>query len=184
MKGSRNRVSAMTFVTLFALAFAAGALVTFGIASFAGDAVRASGLTAEGRRMLAAMTLLAFAAVDLVAIRRNSYCPLGVRRQTPRTLAFHLHGAAVATWWGFDTGLVVTTFRVAALTWGALVLALLGFATWKSGIGYALGFVVPLTILLLLPMTTTRLAAFIGARRLVQGGSVLALCAAASVLLV
>jgi hypothetical protein len=54
----------------------------------------------------------------------------------------------VASVWGFDTGLAVTTIRVTAATWGALLLALLGLSGWQTGIAYGLAFAVPVTVLM------------------------------------
>ena len=54
----------------------------------------------------------------------------------------------VASIWGFDTGLAVTTIRVAAATWGAILLTLLGLSGWQTGIAYGLAFAIPITILM------------------------------------
>ncbi|MCG8459519.1 MAG: hypothetical protein MI919_24840, partial [Holophagales bacterium] len=45
----------------------------------------------------------------------------------------------------------VTTFRVAALTWGALLLTALHLAPWWAGLAYGVGFVIPVTKLLVDP---------------------------------
>jgi hypothetical protein len=54
----------------------------------------------------------------------------------------------VASVWGFDTGLAVTTFRVAAATWGAMLLTMLGLSGWQTGIAYGIAFTIPITILM------------------------------------
>lgn len=54
----------------------------------------------------------------------------------------------VASVWGFDTGLAVTTFRVAAATWGAIMLTVLGLSGWQTGIAYGIAFAIPITILM------------------------------------
>jgi hypothetical protein len=53
--------------------------------------------------------------------------------------------------WGFDTGLLVTTFRVAAVSWGALLLTALGLARPWTGISYGLGFAIPFLFLVFRP---------------------------------
>jgi hypothetical protein len=131
---------------IFALAFIAGAIITFGAAAFIGAAVRMTDLPLGWRAGCAAAILCALGSVDLLAIRRRSYCPLGRRRQTPQALLFLRAPLVVAATWGFDTGLAVTTIRVGAITWGALILPALGLASWWAGFGYGLGFVVPLLV--------------------------------------
>jgi hypothetical protein len=54
----------------------------------------------------------------------------------------------VASIWGFDTGLAITTIRVAAATWGAMLLTVLCLSSWQTGIAYGLAFTIPITILL------------------------------------
>ena len=54
----------------------------------------------------------------------------------------------VASIWGFDTGLAITTIRVAAATWGAILLTLLCLSGWQTGIAYGLAFTIPITILM------------------------------------
>jgi hypothetical protein len=93
------------------------------------------------------LALLVFALFGALVERKATYCPLGWRRQTPRALMRHHSAVRVAAVWGFDPWVAVTTFRVAALTWGALALATLGLASWWIGIGYGLGFVLPLMVL-------------------------------------
>ncbi|HMB54539.1 MAG TPA: hypothetical protein VKU40_14580 [Thermoanaerobaculia bacterium] len=139
----RLRVSAA-----FAGAFLLAAVAIFALASALGHLLGLAGLPLAWRHALAAAALVALAAVDVASLRRASYCPLGWRRQTPRGLRYRHPPVRVAALWGLDTGLAFTTFRVAALTWGAFVLSLLGFAGWWLGLAYGLGFVIPTTWLL------------------------------------
>ncbi len=145
---SRSRRLRLSVAASFAGAFVAAALGVFALAWTAGAALGAADLPLAWRRGLAAAALGAFAALDAAALHRSRYCPLGWRRQTPRRLMYRHGAVTVAAAWGFDAGLVVTTFRVAALTWGALAFAVLGLAPWWAGLGYGLAFAVPLTVLL------------------------------------
>ena len=114
----------------------------------AGAILQVNGLRAQWRLGIVAACLVVFAFVDLVAIRRRIYCPLSWRRQTPQSLRFRYGVMTTAAVWGFDTGLAVTTFRVAAVTWGALLLTFFGFGSWKTGLAYALAFVIPIVLVL------------------------------------
>jgi hypothetical protein len=130
-------------LAIFTAAFLAGSLAVFGLAGLAGEALRVDRLPRLWRVGGAAAVLVALAGLDLVSARQERYCSLGPRRQTPRALLYRHAATTVAAVWGFDTGLAVTTIRVAALTWGALTLTLLGVSPWWVGLGYALGFLVP-----------------------------------------
>jgi len=104
----------------FAAAFLAAAAVVFALAFFLGAALQVSNLPVEWRRGIAAG--------GLVMLRRSAVVTTAI--------------------WGFDTGLAFTTFRVAAITWGAFILAFLGLSGWQIGVGYGVGFVLPLTVIL------------------------------------
>lgn len=195
MKGSSCNVALrIRVVTLFAAAFLSGAMVIFGVAALAGAVLRGAGLPLEWRVSFAAASLVGLAFVDVLSIRKDRYCPLGWRRQTPKTLGRRYAPETVAAAWGFDTGLAVTTFRVAAITWGALVMAGLGLSMWWTGVGYGLGFSIPL--LLSISMQTpdspsdvrtslgSRLEGMLGKRAVIQLGSAVLLFSAGAVLLV
>jgi hypothetical protein len=147
VKGSSTSV-ALRLSVAFAAAFTAGAIAIFGIASGVGGALRVDELSLQWRLATAAAGLAGFAFSDLVAICTRSYCPLSWRRQTPQSLRFRYGATATVTVWGFDTGLAVTTFRVVALTWAALLLTFLGLAPWQIGFAYALAFVIPVIVIL------------------------------------
>jgi hypothetical protein len=100
------------------------------------------------RRVIGTLGLFALAFVDVVAIRMASYCPLSIRRQTPQVAMRRYSPTVTAAIWGFDTGLAVTTFRVAAASWGVFVLAFLGLSSWKVGLAYGSAFVLPLLLIL------------------------------------
>src|SRR5262245_61895580 len=124
-------------------AFVAGATGLFAVVYALGRLVGVGDMPADRRIVLAAAGLLALAALDVRAITRSTYCPLSWRRQTPKSLAHRGSATLVASAWGFDTGLAVTTVRVAAITWGAVLLAGLGLSGWFAGLGYGLGFALP-----------------------------------------
>jgi hypothetical protein len=184
VKGNRSGAGRkIRLLTLFASAFVAGALVIFGLASLLGALVGTSRIPDSWRLVAAATSLLALVVIDVIAVRRVSWCPLGWRRQTPKALVHRFAVPAVLAAWGFDTGLAVTTFRVAALTWGALILTLFGFSSWQSGLAYGGGFVVPMLCVLLLSPKPERFAALLHARPVVQSISAVMLAGSAVLLL-
>jgi hypothetical protein len=128
----------------FAAAFIAAALAVFVLANLVGTALHVSELPVAWRLSMAGIILLALAVTDIYAFRSKTYSPISWRRQTPRGLMRRYSPPLVALLWGADTGLAVTTFRVSAATWGALVLTFLGFGIWWIGICYGVSFVVPL----------------------------------------
>jgi len=130
------------------IAFVSGATAIFGLVYLLSTALGVSHLPADVRVSLGAAGLLVLAAIDLRAIRKSTYCRLSWLRQTPKALMRRRSVTTVAAVWGFDTGLAVTTVRVAAITWGAFLLVGLGLSTWFTGIGYGLGFTLPFLTLL------------------------------------
>lgn len=178
---------------LFAAAFVAGAALIFWLVTAAGNLLGLPHLMWRWRASLAAFVLFLLAAVDLVAIAKATYCPIGWRRQTPRALMRRHSMPVVALVWGFDTGLLVTTFRVAAISWGALLLSALGFSPWWAGVGYGLGFTLPFFLLLFRPRlgrasrdaapADPGLEAMLGMRPALQSASAALLSASGVVLL-
>jgi hypothetical protein len=163
------------------------------VAGAAAAALGIAHLPVPWRLALAGAGLLSLAAADLRSISRSTYCPIGRRRQTPRALLRRYHMLAVATLWGLDTGLVVTTFRVAAVSWGALYLAALGLSPRWTGLAYGAGFAAPLLLLLFRPRlglaaraaapADPGLEAMLGMRSVAQGCSAALLVASGGVLL-
>jgi hypothetical protein len=176
----------------FAIAFVAGAALMFGLVAFAGELLGLATLPLHVRATIAAAVLIVLAAIDLVAISKSTYCPIGWRRQTPRVLLRRYDLRVAALLWGFDTGLLVTTFRVAAVSWGALLLTALGLARAWTGISYGLGFAIPFLFLVFRPRLGRAsrsaapeepgLAAMLGRRPLLQWTSA-ALLSASGVLI-
>lgn len=149
MQGSsQTRTNRIGVSVAFVLAFLAGAVVMFALFGFAGSLLGLREMPLRLQAVIIGIGLLAFILVDVSSIRRGTYCPIGFRRQTPRSLLYHCPPLAVVTIWGFDTGCVITTFRVAAVTWGALLMVTLGLAPIWSGLAYGLGFAAPVFILL------------------------------------
>ena len=128
--------------------FIVGATAVFASVHVLGRALGVVDLPVAARAGLGAAGLLTLAGIDVRAARRSMYCPLGRRRQTPNALMHRHSPTFVATVWGFDIGLAVTTVRVAALTWGAFLLVGLGMATWFTGFVYGVAFAVPIVVLL------------------------------------
>jgi hypothetical protein len=141
----------MSIAAVFVAAFIGAAVATFALAGAGATALGITQLPMHWRVAMAGLGLLVMAAVDLRSMSRSTYCPLGWRRQTPRMLLRRHHMLVVATLWGFDTGLVVTTIRVAAVSWGALSLAALGLAPRWTGVAYGVGFALPYLMLLVRP---------------------------------
>lgn len=171
-------------MTVFTAAFIASAVGIFTVASLAGDVVRLSGLPLAWRLRGAAVCLAMLASVDLLSARKDRYCLLGVRRQTPQRLLYSHPFMTVAAIWGFDTGLAITTFRVAAITWAALALTLFGFASWWSGVAYGVAFALPLSILLSKATDSARLQKLLKRRAFVQIASAATLIVTGAILLI
>ena len=152
MQGSTpSRTVRTGIAAAFAAAFLGGALTIFAIVNVAGAALGFTQLPFAWRVGLAGAGLLPLAAADLCAMAKSSYCPISWRRQTPRNLLRRYRMPVAASLWGFDTGLIVTTFRVAAVSWGALFLAALGLLPLWAGLGYGLAFTLPFLVLLMRP---------------------------------
>jgi hypothetical protein len=138
----------LQLTALFVAAFLAGAALTFFLVFLLGDTVQVQSLPLSLRRCVAAAGLVTLALVDVWARCNRTYCPIRWNRQTPRWLQRYHSMFVVASLWGFDTGLAVTTIRVAAVTWGAILLTLLGLSGWQTGLAYGLAFTIPITILM------------------------------------
>lgn len=153
----------------------------FTVASLIGIVFNIASLPLSVRVSLTVLLLIGLAVVDLISIRNKRYCHLGWRRQTPKILIHRYKITTVAAIWGFDTGLAITTFRVAAVTWGALIMAGLEFSSWWIGFGYGMGFTLPLLIQFLLLKSdsktdapgslSSKLEKFIAKRNVIQFGS-------------
>jgi hypothetical protein len=129
------------------MAFLASSIAIFALVFLIGTTARVTELPMAWRQGIASLGLLALALIDILAVKKGIYCPIGWRRQTPKSLMRRYSIPVVLAAWGLDTGLAITTFRVAAVTWGAFLVAFLCLSEWWIGIGYGLGFVVPFTIL-------------------------------------
>ena len=148
---SRSLILRLGVTAAFAVAFVTGAVFIFSATSVLGAALQLSTMPQALREGAAAVLLLPLALADVIAFRRGTYCPITLRRQAPKSLMRRYTAVQVAAAWGFDTGLAVTTFRVAALTWGALLFTFLGLSPWWTGIAYGVGFALPVSALMWSP---------------------------------
>ena len=125
-----------------------GALMTFTLAWLLGARLIRTFIADEWHVTVTAGGLALLSVLDLLSIHKNQNCLLTLRRQTPKIL-LRRHGMlAVAAIWGFDLGTAVSTFRVASVTWGALMLVVLGWVTPWSALFYSTGFLAPLLFLM------------------------------------
>jgi hypothetical protein len=169
----------------FATAFIAGAAAIFAAAALGGRALTAAGVSMQWRLGSAAAIFLVLAALDVRAIRNKSYCPIGWNRQTPQRIGRYAGPMLSAVVWGFDTGLAVTTFRVAAITWAALSMAALGLLPWWIGVAYGVAFTVPMLVLLVTQIPDSELLhQALRTRPVLQSCSAVALVAGAVALMV
>lgn len=145
MQGSSpgGRRSGGQFIVWLAVAHVAAAtLVVFALSSLAPLVAHAL----PHKTMLAA--LAAGSLMGIVADARavkNRWFSFGLNRQTPKALLrLGEHAWITPLVWGFDTGLVWTTFRVSFCSWILLLLALAGVAPPWAGTIYGLAFAIPL----------------------------------------
>ena len=90
------------------------------------------------------------------AVPRYARPPM-LHRQAPQRARRLLGDMGAAAWWGFDAGLLMTTYRIGWGTWTLLTVAALGFSPWWIGACYSLGFGVPVAaaaVALAIPTTT------------------------------
>jgi hypothetical protein len=132
---------------LLATGFGTSALIVYGTTFWVGRVILGNGQPTQWIWFGAAAALAACCLLDAGAFGLR--VPMW-HRQTPRHIFFRYGPAKAALFWGLDSGLVFTTFRVTSLSWAALALTLLGLTPWWSGLAYGLGFVVPFVILTLL----------------------------------
>jgi hypothetical protein len=128
---------------LFAAAFTASSTAIFAVANGIGAPARAL-VPSSTRVLLTLLVLLAAILLDSYSLRRKRLCPLTARRQTPKMVYNNYGAGPAALVWGFDAGLVFTTYRMSSISWALLLLSVLGVAPWWTGLGYALGFLTPL----------------------------------------
>ncbi len=149
VQGSLPRIRSRLEVTaLFGTAFLVGAALIFSLFFLFGATFQVHELPLNLKRSVAAAGLFSLALIDLWARNKGTYCPIGLSRQTPRGLRCRYSRRFFVSIWGFDTGLAITTFRVAAATWGAILLTVLGLTGWQTGVAYGLAFTIPVTILM------------------------------------
>jgi hypothetical protein len=126
------------------VAFAGSSFLVF--AALGAMGLGAGHMPAIGRAWIAIVVLLSALALDLYSLLRRTWCPVTVRRQTPKHILLRFGARRAAIAWGLDTGLVFTTYRMSSISWALLVLDVVGVAPWWLGVGYAAGFLVPLVL--------------------------------------
>src|SRR5262245_7630236 len=135
----------LRLVGRFAVAFAAASFTMFALAGLAGTVT--GNLLPLTAQVAATCAVLAVAlAMGGYSLRRKTWCPVTLRRQTPKDILYRLGPRSAALAWGLDTGLVFTTYRMSSISWALLALGLLGVAPWWLGAGYAAGFLIPLSL--------------------------------------
>jgi hypothetical protein len=122
--------------------FMLSSLGVFALTRLAGVAL---GLGAQPRMNVIVVVPLALCAIADVLFPRVR--PTLFNRQTPRGLSGRYSLRVTGLLWGLDTGTVVSTFRSSAASWAALTLTFAGWAPWWIGIGYGVGFSLPLAFL-------------------------------------
>jgi hypothetical protein len=125
-----------------ALGFTFSAITVFALMSVAGGLVGGSSYLSQG---IVAIVLVLCAIIDLAYPRVR---PTLMYRQTPRSLAGRVSLPVTGALWGLDTGTVVSTFRVSAASWGALIVTFGGWGPWWAGSVYAVAFCGPLILLI------------------------------------
>jgi hypothetical protein len=139
---SGRRSGGQFIIWLAAAHVAAATIVVFALSS-------AAPLTAHAvphKLMLAALVTGSLVGIvaDARAVKKRWFS-LGLSRQTPKVLLrLGEHAWITPLVWGFDTGLVWTTFRVSFCSWMLLLLALAGVAPPWAGSICGLAFATPL----------------------------------------
>lgn len=145
----QSRASHLRLVGRFVAAFTLSSFVIFGLAGAIGTAT--GRVVPDTVRVGVTCAVLAAALVlDGYGLRRKTWCPVTLRRQTPKGVLLRLGPDRAVVAWGLDTGLVFTTYRMSAISWALLLLGVVGAAPWWVGVGYAAGFAVPLALGLVL----------------------------------
>ena len=93
--------------------------------------------------------------------------PLSLRRQTPKEFVYagRLDPRLGTLLWGLDTGTAVSTFRVSAATWVLLAAAIANVAPFWVGGAYAAGFLLPLAVALVVPLSESQTSRLLAALR-------------------
>lgn len=134
-------------LALFSAAFATSSVIAFlALDTVIGEALR--GLPVSWRYVAALLGTFFLAGLEWRRLRRGQACSLGLGRQTPRHLGRVPIGVVA---WGLDTGIPVTTVRATILPFVGVYLTALGLAGKWVGLAYAIGFLLPLWVLCIVP---------------------------------
>jgi hypothetical protein len=145
-RGRANRRRGAASLASMSAGFTVSAVMAIGAVHVAGAAFGLTVVPVHARIWFALPLCAALCLIDIAALRSRSLCKMTMRRQTPKNLIFRYGDRVGPLIWGLDTGLAVTTFRVAGATWAVLVLSLLNLVPWWLGLVYAAGFCIPVTV--------------------------------------
>lgn len=138
---------------LLALGFALSAVTAFAAVRWLGAAILGGWHGSAGAWVAAVGLLAALVLADLGVLGLKT--PMW-RRQAPQWYMYRFQMRTSAFFWGLDTGLVATTVRVTSLSWAGLGVTFLGLLPWWAGVVYAVGFIVPeLVAIVLIPKRTS-----------------------------
>lgn len=146
-----NRRRGTPPIAAMSAGFTVSAVTVVGAAHVTGAAFGIAHVPVDVRVWIALPLCAALAVLDVAAVRARSLCKITMRRQTPKNLIYRYGDRVGPLIWGLDTGLAVTTFRVAGATWAVLGLSLLNLVPWWLGLVYAMGFCVPVATATLVP---------------------------------
>ena len=139
---SRCQQGHFGFVGLFSAGFAVSSVLFFSaFYALSTDAQKAPFLVPFASAILVALLLH-----ELLSLWKKRSYSLGVSRQSPQTFRYQRFGPLA---WGLDVGLPFTTYRYSVLTWIGLALLVRQPSSWLAIPAYALGFAVPLLLLVL-----------------------------------
>lgn len=131
--------------------FLFSAVLTVAVVDLVGAAFGIPLIPLSVRAWAAVSLCAALIPLDVASLRARTLCKITARRQTPKNLIYHYGPRRGPLMWGLDTGLLVTTLRVSAVTWAMVVLVFLNLAPWWLGLSYGVGFCIPLAAIILLP---------------------------------
>ncbi len=146
-----SRRASLRFLAVLAIAHLATAGLVVAVSYGVGSLVF-SQLPAQVGTTLVLMALGLAVAFDIRAIAHRGYS-IGLHRQTAKGLA---HSESRPSWvtalfWGLDTGLIWSTFRVSAASWVLIVAAVCGVVPQYGGLLYGAAFALSLTLVVISP---------------------------------
>lgn len=141
----RSGLTKWRALSLLALGFTLSAMIVFLLPSLPGVLLgHYVPHTITGTAL--ALLMVTSTVCDWAAARSGGFCPITLRRQTPKALVYsgRIDRGLGTFIWGLDTGSAFSTYRVSFGTFAVFGAGLLGFAPGWIGLAYAAGFLVPL----------------------------------------